>query len=883
MADQGSSEGIPATSGGFQQYTPSPILNRLRQSHDGQLAFGSYGSNIPSTPGQRNVAANDVSSSSAPVFRRIQSPNYPLHSASAATFSTSNARPLNFRHPHSIFSSPTTVLWSNAQQPAQYVQSNPLTESLTDTTQLLNDPSGASDPHFPASNLSSFSAQAALVSQDPSALSYGYNNATVSYENGSVCVEGHRSSRNYDSNKTHASLGINPCLLSEQMDNNTLADYGMGLGLDFGFDQSDMPQLAMDQQGIHRHEADQQEIQHFGIHQQGPQQQWEYLQGMNQHGAHQQETNPLDDPVQTHRGSLASSMQSSSFYDSGLDYSATSTTNVSHLNQRQSEYQSESGTHQTHQGTMLPNEANSEATDSLAIPPSSGVQNDDNQASSGVEVEPVNVNHLNNDLELEELQDDDVFQEYANDEHIRPLMKAAENSFQAFRISKNVESNTENPSKAILLESKDSYKAFKDIDHQKTKTCLLRKLQEANQKSQRPTKFASLEDAKQALTRKSLELDAANDPTIPRTDLEKQTYVAELVKAMGSFARARDDEKVLGTWRKRYNEHPDLVEYRCWVILEDQIKVHTQGALSCFETLDVDKEFGKSRSKQFADRLACIYQSLQFWKAQCKGMTDPTRLEKLVHGPFKQEKAATDNWKTNKKKGKDLKEVNERRKSKMPSGTSQPDQYFEGFPSLSTGNSFQGTPNSISETHNIAQPAQQAQLHNPAQSLQQELQPNMVQNPPLSSHLNSFANSPQGTPGSDGVALHKTFQGAQPANVIQALEQQPQLDMAPRHSLYLYPNSTPPHTSSETSSPGQPNTSQAPAKVGAGTKRKIAEMDETAQPLQTDFRIEVTTPEGMAQPRKKSVGRPPKRAKKANDDPKATKYSQFATPPSDMN
>jgi hypothetical protein len=155
-------------------------------------------------------------------------------------------------------------------------------------------------------------------------------------------------------------------------------------------------------------------------------------------------------------------------------------------------------------------------------------------------------------------EDDDAFDNTVDSEDIRPLAQAAKLSFDIFVANKELGNST-----AI----KASYKSWRTNDHEMTKKYLLWKLSEKNNNLERPTKYNGLEQAREALGRKDLDLDPANDTTIPRTDRAKQAAVAELVKAMKSCSRAQGEKDAVESWRSKSAEHAELIELRCWEIL----------------------------------------------------------------------------------------------------------------------------------------------------------------------------------------------------------------------------------------------------------------------------------------------------------------------------
>jgi hypothetical protein len=168
------------------------------------------------------------------------------------------------------------------------------------------------------------------------------------------------------------------------------------------------------------------------------------------------------------------------------------------------------------------------------------------------------------------VEDEDAFDETVDSEDIRPLAQAAKLSFDIFAANKEL---------GYATAIKDSYKSWRTNDHEMTKKYLLWKLSEKHHKPERPTKYNGLEEAREALGRKDLDLDPANDPTIPGTDRAKQAAVAELVRAMKSCSRAQGKKEAVETWRSKSAEHADLIELRCWEILVSYITLYQ--AISC--------------------------------------------------------------------------------------------------------------------------------------------------------------------------------------------------------------------------------------------------------------------------------------------------------------
>ncbi|KAL3446864.1 hypothetical protein BJX65DRAFT_278123 [Aspergillus insuetus] len=164
---------------------------------------------------------------------------------------------------------------------------------------------------------------------------------------------------------------------------------------------------------------------------------------------------------------------------------------------------------------------------------------------------------------------------------------------------------------------------------------------------------------------------------------------------MKSCSRAQGKKEAVETWRSKSAEHADLIELRCWEILEDSISVHVLGQVSGFPSLDVEhknmsrdssRRTNKSLHNTFADRLVSIHQTLRLRKGLCKNLLDPTRLQKFVHAPDAEDKSSASNQTTNRKRGKKLKEFDEIKERERRSSANSPQQYFEGVPSSSPPN-----------------------------------------------------------------------------------------------------------------------------------------------------------------------------------------------------
>ncbi|KAB8251209.1 hypothetical protein BDV35DRAFT_376713 [Aspergillus flavus] len=157
------------------------------------------------------------------------------------------------------------------------------------------------------------------------------------------------------------------------------------------------------------------------------------------------------------------------------------------------------------------------------------------------------------------------------------------------------------------------------------------------------TYYASLEEANES-QRPSVRLP--EDPTIPRTQVQKRAIVKQMCNAMASTHRAQDNKPMIKPFKEgRYSDR--RMEAACWQVLETAIERHTFGPLlSAFDVKPKNHEI-----VTFATRIDKVIECLMLHKTICKHLLDPLYVYHFVDDPVQAEKRVVANRLLNKRKG----------------------------------------------------------------------------------------------------------------------------------------------------------------------------------------------------------------------------------------
>ncbi|GAB1214728.1 hypothetical protein ATERTT37_003897 [Aspergillus terreus] len=137
------------------------------------------------------------------------------------------------------------------------------------------------------------------------------------------------------------------------------------------------------------------------------------------------------------------------------------------------------------------------------------------------------------------------------------------------------------------------------------------------------------------------------DNTLPRTQLQKQAIVNEMVKLMKTTEFALDNENMLKPFKQGKHSR-ERMEAACWQLLEAMIDRSLNGALLC-----AFNGFRRPREKYatFADRMSYIFECLGLHKTICKRLMDPPYIYTLVDDPIAADKRVRSNKNLNARKG----------------------------------------------------------------------------------------------------------------------------------------------------------------------------------------------------------------------------------------
>ncbi|KAE8145697.1 hypothetical protein BDV25DRAFT_144407 [Aspergillus avenaceus] len=157
------------------------------------------------------------------------------------------------------------------------------------------------------------------------------------------------------------------------------------------------------------------------------------------------------------------------------------------------------------------------------------------------------------------------------------------------------------------------------------------------------THYSSLDEANES-QRSSAKLP--DDPTVPRTQVQKRAIVKQMCNAMASTQHAQDNKPMIKPFKDgRYNQ--TRMEVACWQVLESAIERHTFGPL--LRAFDVKPK--SNEMVTFAQRIDKILECLLLHKTICKHLLDPLYVYHFVDDPIQAEKRVVANRLLNKRKG----------------------------------------------------------------------------------------------------------------------------------------------------------------------------------------------------------------------------------------
>ncbi|GAB1199559.1 hypothetical protein APSETT444_008909 [Aspergillus pseudonomiae] len=215
------------------------------------------------------------------------------------------------------------------------------------------------------------------------------------------------------------------------------------------------------------------------------------------------------------------------------------------------------------------------------------------------------------------------------------------------------------PTSAHLNSSHESETAFTDVNVPLIVRDYQKLMDPLNNNVDVDTYYASLEEANES-QRPSVRLP--EDPTIPRTQVQKRAIVKQMCNAMASTHRAQDNKPMIKPFKEgRYSDR--RMEAACWQVLvsrkcrflatlltyfeETAIERHTFGPLlSAFDVKPKNHEV-----VTFATRIDKIIECLMLHKTICKHLLDPLYVYHFVDDPVQAEKRVVANRLLNKRKG----------------------------------------------------------------------------------------------------------------------------------------------------------------------------------------------------------------------------------------
>jgi hypothetical protein len=161
--------------------------------------------------------------------------------------------------------------------------------------------------------------------------------------------------------------------------------------------------------------------------------------------------------------------------------------------------------------------------------------------------------------------------------------------------------------------------------------------------------FNSTQDAYNWRSRlRTFNIQAANDPTIPRTLKQKKGAVKLVFKAFKSAALATDNAGMMKAFQEQKHDNRQ-VETICWSIVEGCIDRCDRGPL--LNAYEPEKAKQTLSIRTFAERLDAVVESLSRQKTICKHLLDAPYLNRFLDDPVGSKHRVESNRKLNKRKG----------------------------------------------------------------------------------------------------------------------------------------------------------------------------------------------------------------------------------------
>ncbi|USP76275.1 uncharacterized protein yc1106_03549 [Curvularia clavata] len=179
-------------------------------------------------------------------------------------------------------------------------------------------------------------------------------------------------------------------------------------------------------------------------------------------------------------------------------------------------------------------------------------------------------------------------------------------------------------------------------------------------------RYTSFREAKDAISPKYWRCPA-DDPTIPRTDADRQRYIRQLLSAINNV---EDTIGVHGhSFKKRWYDPskghsryytPLVKEALCWLILFQAESLHTDGPSETFTSFDPNFWTAAKRTCRwsFSNRINMIAELLATSKSKCDALLGGGSLQLVVANPGQRLRATKADVKQNEKRKELLETVN---------------------------------------------------------------------------------------------------------------------------------------------------------------------------------------------------------------------------------
>ncbi|KAL8732529.1 MAG: hypothetical protein Q9166_002743 [cf. Caloplaca sp. 2 TL-2023] len=151
--------------------------------------------------------------------------------------------------------------------------------------------------------------------------------------------------------------------------------------------------------------------------------------------------------------------------------------------------------------------------------------------------------------------------------------------------------------------------------------------------------YSTIEAAKHA-ERPKFKTNPKKDPTIPRTDRQKQEFVARMIRCMKTCKRAEDNQGMISQWNKLKQDEP-RVEQAAWRLLDLTLQLHEEGIPM------LPNKPSCNRYATMRERWDAICQGLQSQKTMCKHLLGAEFTAQLVNDPTTATQRVQNNRKVN--------------------------------------------------------------------------------------------------------------------------------------------------------------------------------------------------------------------------------------------